>query len=132
MKRNLFTLTILFSVSFFLEAAFENNLIPVINPICKDWQLKAVIIDGIEVEPGAALTDDKLFINEDNTIQTVLSGISLDGTWRIDQSNTWLTITSNDLNSAIRLKILSITSTAFKVERRNGEGFVTTLLFEPV
>ena len=131
MKKYFVLFTFLFSSNFFLQAISGNYNPLITDPLFQHWLLDAVIVDGVEVEPGAIMVDDILYINEDNTIQTILSGITLNGTWMIDQTNTLLTITSTDLTSFLRLRILEMTDTILKVQHVNEEGVVTILLFEP-
>ncbi|MFI5172629.1 MAG: hypothetical protein ACHQFW_09570, partial [Chitinophagales bacterium] len=116
--------------TFFINAVSASIYYPV-NPLFNHWQLAAVVVDGIEVDPDAAMADDVLYINEDNTAQSVLSGVSITGTWTIDDTNTYLTIVSTDMNNAVRLKITSVTDLSLTVERYDSAGNVTVLLFEP-
>ena len=132
MKKHLILFTFLLSSTYYLQTTASNiNKIILTDPLYQHWQLTSVIVDGTATEPGAVMVDDIIYINEDNSIQTILSGISLNGTWTIDQSNTLLSITSTDMNSFLRLRILEITDTSLKVQMVNNDGVVTILLFEP-
>lgn len=131
MKKYFVLFTFLLSSNYFTQAASINYNLSLTDPLFQHWILDAVIVDGAQVEPGAIMVGDILYINDDNTIQTILSGITLNGTWMIDQTNTLLTITSTDLTSYLRLRILEMTDTALKIQQVNEEGVITILLFEP-
>ncbi len=95
---------------------------------CKTWNISREIVAGTQQSPEAAMAEDQLIINLDNTISVTFQGESLTGTYVIVGGNTWLSISLID-GTSLRLKIMSISETTLQVEHVNAESVHRIFVF---
>ncbi|MBI3511705.1 MAG: hypothetical protein HY064_13675 [Bacteroidetes bacterium] len=86
--------------------------------LCKTWTLSKTENFGDQHDPTAEQKGDKLSIMDNGQYQFVYNGTSESGTWTLDKSNVWLTLTSST-GTVKKLKILEQTETSLKVDYRD-------------
>ncbi|HLG04340.1 MAG TPA: hypothetical protein VI731_12150 [Bacteroidia bacterium] len=86
--------------------------------LCKEWTLSKTENFGDQHDPTEKQKNDRLLLLADGHYRLILNGVVEGGTWTLDKSNVWLTLT-NGIGEVKKFKILESTPTSLKVDYRD-------------
>ncbi|GAB4131015.1 MAG: hypothetical protein Fur0041_00890 [Bacteroidia bacterium] len=97
--------------------------------LCKEWTLVKTEVFGVESEPKSDQKSDRLILLEGGRYRLIYNGTAEGGTWTIDKSNTWITMTSD--NGAIKkFRILQSSDKTLKIDYKDSDDVHNTLFYE--
>lgn len=97
--------------------------------LCKEWTLTKAEVFGVESEPKSDQKSDRLILLEGGRYRLIYNGNAEGGTWTIDKSNTWITMTS-DSGTIKKFRILQSTEKALKIDYKDSDDVHNTLFYE--
>jgi hypothetical protein len=96
--------------------------------LCKEWVLVKTENFGDEHMPTDKQKTDKLILLQDGHYRLVMEGVTESGTWSLDKSNIWITLTT-DGGAVKKFKIIESSATALKVDYRDADDIHNILFY---
>jgi len=96
--------------------------------LCKTWMLSQTENFGDIHKPTEAQKNDQLVILESGRYRLIKDGASQGGTWTLDKTNVWLTLTADD-GTVTKFKIIESTATTLKVDFRDSDDIHNILYY---
>jgi hypothetical protein len=96
--------------------------------LCKEWKLVRTESFDLVQQPGENQKGDLINLMENGRYRMIMDGTAEGGTWTVDNSNVWVTFTS-DSGVIKKFKIMSQTETELKVDYRDSDGTHNILIY---
>jgi hypothetical protein len=105
-----------------------NTLTPKAKELCKEWTLSKTENFGDQHDPTADQKNDRLVLMENGRYRLIMNGVAEGGTWTLDKSNTWITLTT-DTGVIKKFQILESSGTSMKIDYRDADDVHNILYY---
>jgi hypothetical protein len=106
----------------------STTLSPKAKSLCKEWSLSQTENFGDVHKPSDEQKSDRLVLAESGNYRLIMNGKAEGGSWSLDKSNTWLTLTAAD-GTIKKFKVLESTETSLKVDYRDADDIHNILYY---
>ena len=96
--------------------------------LCKEWKLSKTENFGDQHDPTDQQKNDQLILMDNGRYRFVYNGEAEGGTWTLDKTNVWLTLTT-DAGVVKKLKIMESTDTTLKIDYRDSDDVHNILYY---
>ena len=96
--------------------------------LCKNWTFTMSENFAQQHQPTDAQKNDQLVLMDNGMYRMTKDGAAQTGTWTLDKSNVWLTLTRDD-GTVMKLKIVESTATTLKVDFRDSDDIHNFLYY---
>jgi len=96
--------------------------------LCKEWQLSKTENFGDQHDPTDQQKGDKLILMDNGRYRLIYNGAAEGGTWTLDKSNVWITLTQDD-GTVKKFKVLESTDNSLKVDYRDADDVHNILYY---
>jgi hypothetical protein len=109
-------------------ATTATTLSPKGKALCKNWSLSMTENFGDQHKPNDTQKNDQLVLMDNGMYRLTKDGVAQTGTWTLDKSNVWLTLTNMD-GTTMKWQILESTDNSLKVDYRDSDQIHNILYY---
>jgi hypothetical protein len=106
------------------------ELSPKAKALCKEWVLTQTELFGDLRSPDDIQKNDKLILMENGRYRLIYNNVAEGGTWTLDKTNTWITLTKDD-GTIKKFKVLETTDKKLKIDYRDADDIHNVLIYSP-
>src|ERR1041385_7778112 len=96
--------------------------------LCKNWTLTMTENFAQQHQPTDTQKNDQLVLMDNGMYRMTKDGNAQTGTWTLDKSNVWLTLTRDD-GTVMKLKVVESTATTLKIDYRDSDDIHNFLYY---
>ncbi|TND10609.1 MAG: hypothetical protein FD123_251 [Bacteroidetes bacterium] len=97
--------------------------------LCKTWTFANSENFDLPQAPTEAQKNDQFILMEDGRFRWIYSGTPVVGTWTIDKSNAWITLTQDVTKETFRIKVMESSADKLKIDYRDKDEIHNILHF---
>lgn len=98
--------------------------------LCKTWNFKATFSFDLMQDPTDAQKKDVLIFSEDGHYRWIYNGTPIVGTWTLDKSNVYISLTQDNSTNTYRFKLMESSDTSIRIDYRDADETHNILIYE--
>lgn len=114
------------------KTSATTTVIPKDSLLMGMWKLSAVEEFAVKAPPAEKQKDDAATFMKDRTAFVTLNGQKITGTWELDKSQKWITVTEDGTAAKWKFKLMKVDAKEMIYEYQDADQIRTIFYFEPV